>query len=203
LNDLFGAEPELAPAEPAAEPAAEPEAPAAEPTAEGDDLDDLFGDTPAEEVPAEEAGSIEDLFGELPTETEEPAAAEPVVESNSIDDLFGDAMIEVDPIETFAELPAPIAQEAEQAAVKVVAAETDQFNPMSNTHVRTWIDNSGSFSTEGRLVEINSTNVRLLKSSGRTCTVPNIRLSEADAAYVDSIRRQLVDSPLVAMVPGK
>ena len=47
------------------------------------------------------------------------------------------------------------------------------------------------FHTDGRLIEINATNVRLIKTSGRTCTVPNDRLSEADAAYVDSIRQQI------------
>ena len=53
--------------------------------------------------------------------------------------------------------------------------------------MRVWIDNTGKFSTEGRLIEIGDDFVRLMKSNGRTCTVPSDRLCPADAAYVASI----------------
>ena len=223
---MFGAEPEAA-APAVAEPAAEPAAPADEPAEADDGLDDLFSDTPAEEAPATETDSIEGLFGDSPSEIEEPQQAELVVEADSIEDLFGETPSEVkateetEPelerdsiedlfgatpafdaeVETVAELPAPAAG-FEQAPVQVVAAETLRVDPLSSTHVRIWIDNSGSFSTEGRLIEINQTNVRLLKSNGRTCTVPNSRLSEADEAYINSLREQLGDSPMVAMLSG-
>jgi hypothetical protein len=174
-------------------------------------LDDLFGEAPVAEpaVPAEEPETsteesetdpsddgIDDLFGEIPSDSPVIDESEPVAEDSAIEDLFGAAPANQDGI--ISELPAPAA--AEQASVKVISAEQDKIDPLSTTHIRTWIDNSGNFSTQGRLIAINPDYVRLLKTNSKTCTVPHHRLSEADAAYVDSIRKQQSDADLVAMI---
>jgi len=200
------------PDEPAAEAAVE-----AQPEPASDGLDDIFGSDaeaeaadaePADEQEAPEAGSepestentIDDLFGDTPSETDASEESESTVDSKTIDDLFGAASATAaDVVESVAELPAPRVATTSAAPVTVIAVETAQVDPLSNSHVRTWIDNTGLFSTKGRLIEINRTNVRLMKPNGRTCTVPHSRLSEADAAYVDSISKQQ-QAPLVAMV---
>lgn len=185
-DDLFGGD--AAPADDAAEPAG--------------DIDNLFGDPPADspagdtestppaDPPAGDTNSnLDDLFGGENTE------AAPAGESSepSIDDLFGKSDYE-------GELPAPVSSEP---AIQVVAAQVaEALNPLSQTHERTWIDNTGRFKVNGRLIEINSDNVRLLKDNGRTCTVPNGRLCDADEAYVDSIREQIKQSQL-AMLSSK
>ncbi|MCO8121812.1 SHD1 domain-containing protein [Stieleria sp. TO1_6] len=80
----------------------------------------------------------------------------------------------------------------DSVSVQVVSTvPIDSVDPLGSTHVRTWIDNTGKFQVQGRLIEITSEYVRLLKSNGRTCTVPAGRLCPADATYVDSIRDQV------------
>jgi hypothetical protein len=53
--------------------------------------------------------------------------------------------------------------------------------------LRQWNDNSGQFRVAARLILILDGNVRLLKETGRTTTVPMERLSNADRAYVAEI----------------
>jgi hypothetical protein len=53
--------------------------------------------------------------------------------------------------------------------------------------VRHWVDNTGLYEIDGRLIEITDVAVRILKDNGRTCTVPLRRLSTADADYVQQI----------------
>ncbi len=126
-----------------------------------------------------------------------PIQAQPA--GDSIDDLFGSLPAPVIE-ETVAELPAPI-EAVEPTGIQVVATTTETSS-LADTRVRTWIDNTGHYHVEGRLIEINSDNVRLLKSNGRTCTVAFERLSEADAAYVKSIRAKLLAANF-AMLTGK
>ncbi|WP_039961051.1 SHD1 domain-containing protein, partial [Rhodopirellula europaea] len=71
---------------------------------------------------------------------------------------------------------------------KKVAKSVDVLD---STKTRTWIDNTGNWGTDGRLVEVRENEIQILKTNGRTCTVPMERLSEADRAYVDSIRAQV------------
>ena len=54
-----------------------------------------------------------------------------------------------------------------------------------NLPVRRWMDNTGTFSTVGRLVAVLGGKVRLLKENGRTTTVPARRLSKDDRKYVE------------------
>ncbi len=214
LDDLFGDPPASAPADPAPAPA--PAAPApAMPAAGG--LDDLFGDpAPADPAPAMPAdGGLDDLFGNPPAAQPAPAdkpagglddlfgdppAAEPAMPADgglddlfgnppagdapaggdtpaagSLDDLFGQTEAEVQPA---AEMPVSTAP---------VVMPTPNTNPLDSTVNRSWVDNTGTFRTEGRLIEVTETYVRLAKTNGRTCTVPWDRLSDADAAYVRTI----------------
>jgi hypothetical protein len=53
--------------------------------------------------------------------------------------------------------------------------------------MRQWVDDSGSFRVEGRLILILDGKVRLLKETGRTTTVPLTRLSNADQRYVEEV----------------
>ena len=52
--------------------------------------------------------------------------------------------------------------------------------------VRRWKDNTGTFSTVGRLVAVIDSQVLLLKENGRTTTVPLRRLSKEDQQYVEN-----------------
>ncbi len=176
--------------------------PANEAPAADDGLDDLFGNSssePAETTPASapanqspSSHSIDDLFG-MPKES---------APTHAIDDLFGDMEVPVEAVEeSFEELPAPI-DSVQPQAVQVVSSATPMFKSLADTRDRTWIDNTGKYHTQGRLIEINEDNIRLLKSNGRTCTVPKSRMSDADAAYVDSIQRR-IDSSRIAMLTSK
>ena len=51
--------------------------------------------------------------------------------------------------------------------------------------LRRWVDNTGTFSTVGRLVAVLGNNVRLMKENGRTATFPVRRLSDDDLQYVE------------------
>ncbi len=159
----------LPPAQPAEEPdslfngteeAAPPEMEQPEPPAE--DPADLFGEPaeptpPAETEPAEEpADEPFDLFGEPDeSEPEMPAEEEPAEDSEDLDDIFG--------------------------ATRGVLREA---GGLASEEMRVWIDNTGNFSTRGRLLSLLEGHVRLLKDNGRTTTVPLYRLSQSDLEFV-------------------
>jgi hypothetical protein len=119
--------------------------------------------------------------------------------TSTTDDLFG--AVEAAAETSFQELPAPVLNPQPQT-IQVVSSVTPRIDSLADTKVRTWIDNTGRFRTEGRLIEIEDDGVRLLKTTGKTCTVPNSRLSDADAAYVASVVQQLETSRL-AMLSSK
>jgi hypothetical protein len=50
--------------------------------------------------------------------------------------------------------------------------------------MRTWTDNTGSFSCEARLIRFLDGKVRLAKDNGRTTTVSMARLSASDVEFV-------------------
>jgi hypothetical protein len=54
----------------------------------------------------------------------------------------------------------------------------------SNEH-RQWVDNTGNYSCQGRLVKFLDGKVQLLKENGRTTTVALARLSAADLEFVE------------------
>ncbi|MDG2222327.1 MAG: SHD1 domain-containing protein [Rubripirellula sp.] len=171
VDDLFGTE---APAAPAEEPVAEPS------------VDDLFGtETPTEEAVGEEP-SVDDLFGPADSgdaDLKETPADEDAAE---IDDIFGQHQTIESEIQVQA-MPVSTAT----ATIQVGAANSHRVVSLDDTRSRTWIDNTGQFSTNGRLIEIQANTVRLLKDNGRTCTVSHERLCSADAVYVQSIKRQI------------
>jgi hypothetical protein len=65
--------------------------------------------------------------------------------------------------------------------------------------VRQWNDNTGYFSVNGRLVEVQDGKVRLLKDNGHTCTVPMRRLSPRDVEYVQMVVAKLGTGTLVQL----
>ena len=138
---------------------------------------------PPVEEPAEEPaeGGLDDLFG-----GDEPAdepAEEPA--EGGLDDLFGGD----EPADEPAEEPAdePTEEPAEDGLDDLFgAAPRAEELPM-----RTWVDNTGLFTTQGRLVVIQSDFVRLIKDNGNFTTVKMHRLSENDQAYVTRIAREV------------
>lgn len=61
-----------------------------------------------------------------------------------------------------------------------LARDADGWLPL-----RTWVDDTGHFRVQARLIQVLDGRVRLLKTTGRTTTVPLTRLSAADRTYVD------------------
>lgn len=170
--------------------------PAADADAKAANSDDLFGELPGlDAAPAKAPSANEDsLFGDPATEPEATEPAEPTPPAGESDDLFseppaddkdgalddlfsqwnGDSEL----VENVAEVDAPLEAEI---------ATADTLTGLDHTELRTWVDNTGGFRTEGRLVKIGDDYIRLLKDNGKTCTVPRSRLSDEDSDYVESI----------------
>ncbi len=72
-------------------------------------------------------------------------------------------------------------------------------SPSTRSLVRTWVDNTGLYRVEARLVKIAPNFVQLLKANGRTCTVPLRRLSMADFERVQSIASEQGLAPLTRL----
>jgi hypothetical protein len=132
-----------------------------------------------DQPPVDEAG--DDLF-DMPAEDENDGNND-----GSLDDLFSRADRRLD-------------QEPPRSSLTSV-----QVGPESSSAarlpLRTWVDNTGTYSTRARLVEIGRTYIKLLKDNGRPSTVPMSRLSNEDFAYVHAIAKRLGSqsaNPLVA-----
>ncbi len=190
-NDLFGEEPaadepaeDLFGEEPMAdEPATEESlddlfgAPADEPAADEPAGDDLFGEEPMAGEPAED-----DLFGEEPAADEAPA-------EDAEDDLFGgfgeEEEEEAAPAdETPAVDAAPADEEVEDDLFGGLGAVLREPGGVDSAKDRTWVDNSGRFSTVGRLIAIDGNAIRLAKQGGGVASVPLSRLSQVDLEFV-------------------
>jgi hypothetical protein len=65
--------------------------------------------------------------------------------------------------------------------------------------MRNWVDNTGTFSVQGKLIAILDGKVRLLKDNGRTTTVPLRRLSQSDVDYVQAVATKLGEGILVQL----
>ena len=98
------------------------------------------------------------------------------------------------------DLFAPPAEEApaeEDAAGRGEATETDDLFSKTGTILRSagrtvqpfalrhWVDNTGNFSCNGRMLRMLDGKVQLLKDNGRTTTVPLARLSQGDLEFVN------------------
>jgi hypothetical protein len=89
----------------------------------------------------------------------------------------------------FAPLKRTTAQPTATAAKAPLPAEL-RLDGEGRLPERLWTDNSGQFRVTGRLILILDGKVRLLKTTGRTTTVPLDRLSTADREYVEQVIRQ-------------
>ena len=172
-----------------------------QPMPPAEEPDDLFNGTeeaapPATEQPEPPAEEPEDIFGQ-PAETPPPADTTPAEEpAEEPLDLFGE------PAETEPEMPADTEEApAEEAPAEEPPAEEpateeedDIFGAsrgvlreaggLASDQMRVWIDNTGSYSTQGRLISLLDSHVQLLKDNGRTATVPLSRLSRSDLEFV-------------------
>jgi len=155
--------------------------------------------TPAPEAPAPApAKPADDPFGAAAVIAPAPAAAAPVevkAEVN-VDDLFQGLPAAKEPV---AEEAAPEA--AAPAPAPAAAPSDDPFGAaddraqdnraQSALAVRDWTDNTGTFKTTGRLVNIGDDSIRILKANGRTTTVPMRRLSASDRELVELVAKTL------------
>lgn len=161
-DDFFGTEPTTPTETPAGTPA---EGGATEPSG----TDSLF-DTPA-------ATGTPESTPETPAEGTTPPAGDPL-------DMFNS------PTETPAEGAAPTEGSTSTDKVKkgrtFLASHTVLREPggLASSEMRRWVDNTGRYSVNGRLVKFMDGQVRLMKENGRTTTVPLYRLSAADLAFV-------------------
>jgi hypothetical protein len=185
-------EPAETPAETPAPAETQPDAgtPAETPAEEQQgDLGDIFDDTTSAEPPAGDEPRVANKADETIEASEEPAASdvptgelfEETESKENVDELFDDNSA-VEP------------RAAESAVVSVKSAEpsaTVDSAPRRQLPVRQWIDNTGSFTTVGRLIGANETHVRLLKSNGRFSTVSKDRLSRSDLRYVTQVAPEL------------
>jgi hypothetical protein len=180
---LFNSPPTPPPAEKPAVEAPVP-APVAKPAAS----DDLFG-TPAEKPAAPAPAPAEKPATEAPMT---PPAAAPEKPAAS-DDLFGTPATPA---------PAPAEKSTDKPADKPAGEEKkdekksdDIFGTSINVlreagglasdEMRTWVDNTGSFKCQARLVRFSDGQVRLLKDNGHTTTVALGRLSANDLRFVE------------------
>jgi hypothetical protein len=162
--------------------------------------------TPAATPPAP-TGSVTESFDDLfppttPAAPDSPEAPAPVpAPSPAEDDPFAPATTPVpapppapavDDDDPFA--PAPAGNRTSRPAAP--ASPPPVADPFANPFrtsaaggfpVREWSDDSGLFQISGRLVAIVDGKVRILKTTGRTTTVPLSRLSVADRQYVAEV----------------
>jgi hypothetical protein len=194
------------------DPSPAEEAPAPPVVPESDPLDDLFSDPPSDgtapATPDAEPATdpLDDLFNDPTSDSESAASDQPGW--NPLDDLFSDP-IPVnsgagtnDPSEAadLAKLydPTPIPGVGTSAAVPNLAMETPvsesaaipegsvrELRPLES---RRWVDDTGTYSVDGKLMAVSNGKIRILKPTGRTCTVLLSRLSAADVNYVEGVR---------------
>jgi hypothetical protein len=95
---------------------------------------------------------------------------------------------EPDPDDPFAPLPPRSPKEQKGAAAP--ATNSTRCGEEVSLTWRQWNDESGQFRVKARLVLVLEGNVRLLKETGRTTTVPLERLSASDRTYVSEVVAQ-------------
>jgi hypothetical protein len=178
------------------------------PTTAEDSADDLFGADAVDAAPTD-AGTMpdlgtpdepttpdasapagDDLFDAPADATEGAPANEGTSAADDVDDLFSraDQQLERQADE----------QRATVATSHAASSTTPEAQGMAS---RMWVDNTGLFTTEGRLIEIGRTYVKLVKDNGRTSTVPLARLSATDFAYIRGLAQRIQNGeklPLIA-----
>ena len=158
----------------------------------------LFDEVPADEADAFEAPRGSDIDGPPADAFEAPAdqgfespADDPLDEAPMTDEpAAGDDGFESPVDEVMEEAPAD-EPAVEEPATEEAPAEADPFDssalPTPGQPSRQWQDDTGRHSTQGRLVEVRTNSVRILKITGRYTTVPMSRLSAADRDHVAAI----------------
>ena len=140
----------------------------------------------AADAPADEDDGLEDLFDE---------GAAPADEDDDLEDLFNQNLPAIETENLVEAQPAP-ADANDNRVVEVSATSAASRDALP---VRHWIDNTGLYSTVGRLIEVRPESVRLLKDNGRNTTVAWYRLSDADQEYVRHVAA-LFDDTVVAQL---
>jgi hypothetical protein len=122
----------------------------------------------ADATPADDAGTstdseaLEDLFG-APGATTEEGSTTPA-DATAPDD----------------EMPTTEEEPAESTSSSILS----EPGGLASAEMRSWVDNTGSYSCNGRLISILDGHARLLKDNGRTTTVPLYRLSAGDLEFL-------------------
>lgn len=176
-EDLFGGDGGMF-GEPAAEEASEEPAAAEDADDFGDD-GGLFGspapamDETTEEMTEEPAPTDDaeggDLFGEENMFDTPPAAEEPAEEEAAPADEPSEDAEEEDPFDLFG-----------------LQRQLQQPGGFDSLALRHWVDNTGQYTVDARLLSLVDGHVRLLKANGRTTTVALDRLSNADLEFVNA-----------------
>ena len=135
-----------------------------------------------------------------------PAAMVVAKTSQSVSSSPGHAISSAPPLPAMAigeipKLTAPLAVRITSTPIPAVKAFVRPARAALT--MRTWVDNTGLYSTHGRLIEAREDAVRLLKDNGRHSTVPMRRLSHMDRAYVLQIASQLDDDGTAVRLAGK
>ncbi len=184
LNDLFDT--------PASPPESQPPSPESNPATPADDpLNDLFSDPPEAQPTAPANDPLDDLFGDptpaTPTTNERPAAPA----SDPLDDLFGDPTdsgASNRPVRNPIASGRRVTERSMARSIQDPNSATRAVSTVEPLAVRRWVDDSGWYSIEGKLIALLDGKVRIEKVTGRTCTVSLDRLSRADVAYVQGVR---------------
>jgi hypothetical protein len=133
---------------------------------------------------------VDSLFDESPTPKATPKTPNAMPkddfstpeDNKSIDSIFDSTQHQAAPeaataddIELFSQI------DFSSPATKTVDVRSD----------RKWVDVTGKFEVVGRLVEVKTNAVRLLKETGKFTTVPMDRLSQQDRAFVNQFGHML------------
>jgi hypothetical protein len=159
-------------------------------------MEDFFGTPPADTTPPAETPTtppaettpdepaMEDLFGPPPTEgTSTPPAGDTGTPAETTPPAEG-TPAEGEPTDTL--------EDIFQSSHGILR----EPGGLASSELRKWVDNTGRYSCQGRLVRFLDGKVQLLKDNGRTTTVPLYRLSALDLEFVNrqaSAQSKIVD----------
>ena len=185
-------------------------------------IEDLFGTNSLVETPTDlDQAETQQLAGEtiiLPTVEEptfaEPTFSEPVVENPAIETpMIEETVIEETPYTD----PTPIKPAIQEPSIPPAKAKAPvddlddlfgvgAYTPESKfkgAEFRQWVDNSGTYRVNARLVIIYVDKIKLLKENGKVTTVPLSRLSDADFGYVSWVASNLTNEQTARMVKSE
>jgi len=183
---------------------------------EGDDdlFDGVDADDEADEDGGEAGDDIDDLFNhvlpdppdqQLVQQRQAYTGDDPADRALSVQSVlntrgeFADTTVE----RTTVDVPVEMAGNEENGPVSAEATHREPDSPLLSDSsksegehplpMRQWVDNTGLYTTQARLVEIKEGSIRLLKETGRYSTVDWRRLSPNDRTYVLGVASQLHD----------